>query len=146
MKLHLTSLLFLFNFFFCAQSEITAQKAPTTAGPSMQASLAADDSLMVTVILKHQQDKNLLEIRRKLESNGFWDLFPPREARVLSWQIAINLGHIIVLKLPANAVRTLNLSLENGAWGAFNTEIHLSYDYLSIYRDYIEKRQEIRKD
>ena len=113
-------------------------------GPSMQTSLAQDDSLLVTVILKHQQNKNLLEIRRKLEANGFWDLFPPREARVISWQIAIDLGHIIVLKIPANAVRTLNLALENGAWGAFDTEVHLAYDYLGIYKEYMQKRNEIQ--
>jgi hypothetical protein len=121
------------------------QRDTMPKGPSMQTTLAADDSLIVTVILKHQQDKNLLEIRRKLEANGFWDVFPPREARVLSWQLAINMGHVIVLKIPANAVRTLNLALENGAWGAFDTEVHLSYDYYAIYKDYIEQREENKK-
>jgi hypothetical protein len=111
----------------------------------MQTSTMQDDSLTVTVVLKHQQDKNLLEIRRKLESNGFWDLFPPREARVISWQIALDLGHVIVLKIPSNAVRTLNLALENGAWGAFNTEVHLSYDYYPIYLDYLD-RKTVKKD
>jgi hypothetical protein len=138
-----------FALSFCLfQPNLSAQiiKTGTPEGPSMQSTTATDDSLMVTVILKHQQDKNLLEIRRKLESNGFWDLFPPREARILSWHIAIDLGHVIVLKMPASAIRTLNLSLENGAWAAFDTEVHLSYDYLSIYRDYLEKRAENRKD
>jgi hypothetical protein len=132
----------------CLTSPLSAQIVRDTVpeGPSMQTTLATDDSVLVTVILKHQQDKNLLEIRRKLEANGFWDVFPPREARVLSWQLAIDLGHVIVLKIPANAVRTLNLSLENGAWGAFDTEVHLSYDYFSIYKDYIERRAENKKN
>jgi hypothetical protein len=134
--------------YFLTCSTLTFAQIPRDTmpeGPSMQqANLIPDDSIMVTVILKHQQNKNLLEIRRKLEANGFWDVFPPREARVISWQLAIDLGHVIIMKLPANAVRTLNLALENGAWGAFDTEVHLSYDYLSIYQDYIQKRAENR--
>jgi hypothetical protein len=140
--------------FFCLSLAILLPKSVSAQvgrdtmpdGPSMQTSLAVDDSLLVTVILKHQQNKNLLEIRRKLESNGFWDLFPPQEARIVSWQIALDLGHVIILKIPANAVRTLNLALENGAWGAFDTEVHLSYDYLSIYQDYMQKRLENKKN
>ena len=132
---------------FCTQQTLVAQITKDTMpeGPSMHTS-TLDDSLLVTVILKHQQNKNLLEIRRKLEANGFWDLFPPQQARIISWQIAIDLGHVITLKMPAGAVRTLNLALENGAWGAFDTEVHLTYDYLPIYHDYIQKRQENRKD
>jgi hypothetical protein len=136
---------FLFLFITVSVFGQIAVKDTIPTGPSMQTSTMQDDSLTVTVVLKHQQDKNLLEIRRKLESNGFWDLFPPREARVISWQIALDLGHVIVLKIPSNAVRTLNLALENGAWGAFNTEVHLSYDYYPIYLDYLD-RKTVKKD
>lgn len=104
------------------------------------------DSVTVTVVMKHQQDKNLPEIRRILEAQGFWDVFPPQDARIVSWHIAMGLGHVVVLKLPASAVRRLNLALENGAWGAFNTEIYLSYDYMPIYQDYLERREEAKED
>ncbi|MCC6460067.1 MAG: hypothetical protein IT260_06335 [Saprospiraceae bacterium] len=104
------------------------------------------DSVQVTVILKHQQDKNLQEIRRVLEAQGFWDLFPTEDARVVSWTIAMGLGHVIILQVPANSVRRLNLALENGAWGAYDTEIYLSYDYKTLWEDYIEKREEARDD
>lgn len=105
-----------------------------------------EDSVMVTIVLKHQQNKNLPEIRRILEAQGFWDIFPPQDARVVSWTLAMNLGHIITLQVPAGAVRRLNLALENGAWGAFDTEIYLTYDYKPIWQDYIERREDARED
>ena len=104
------------------------------------------DSVLVTVILKHQQDKNLPEIRRILEAQGFWDIFPPQDARVVSWTIAMGVGHVILLQIPAGSERRLNLALENGAWGAFNTEVYLTYDYKSVWEDYIERREEAKAD
>ncbi len=116
-------------------------------GPAMTPSAAdVSDSILVTVILKHQQNKNLPEIRRVLEAQGFWDIFPPQDARVVSWTIAMGLGHVIILKIPAGAERRLNLALENGAWGAFDTEIYLTYDYKDVWEDYIERREEAKED
>jgi hypothetical protein len=102
--------------------------------------------VLITVILKHQQDKNLPEIRRILEAQGFWDIFPPQDVKVVSWTLAMGLGHIITLQCPAGAIRRLNLALENGAWGAFDTEIYLTYDYQSVWLDYIERRMDARED
>lgn len=117
-------------------------EGPATVAPAEPIS----DSILVTVILKHQQNKNLPEIRRVLEAQGFWDIFPPQDARVVSWTIAMGLGHIIILEIPAGAERRLNLALENGAWGAFDTEIYLTYDYKSVWEDYIERREEAKED
>ena len=117
-------------------------EGPTTLAPAEPIS----DSVLVTIILKHQQDKNLPEIRRILEAQGFWDIFPPQDARVVSWTIAMGLGHVIILELPAGSERRLNLALENGAWGAFDTEVYLTYDYKSVWEDYIERREEAKED
>lgn len=120
---------------------------PSSPGPPVEPkAISSTDSVLVTLILKHQQNKNLQEIRRILEAQGFWDMFPPEDARIVSWTIAMGLGHVIVLQIPANAVRRLNLAIENGAWGAYDTEIYLSYDYRSIWEDYIEKRAEAKDD
>ncbi len=120
---------------------------PASPGPPVEPkTISTADSVLVTVILKHQQGKNLQEIRRVLEAQGFWDMFPPDDARIISWTLAMGLGHVIVLQLPANAVRRLNLAIENGAWGAFDSEIYLSYDYHNIYQEYIDKREEARDD
>lgn len=132
---------------FLSAQQPAGRTEPASPGPPVESkAISVKDSVLVTVILKHQQDKNLQEIRRVLEAQGFWDLFPPEDARIISWTIAMGLGHVIVLQVPANAVRRLNLALENGAWGAYNTEIYLSYDYKTIWEDYIEKREEARDD
>lgn len=115
-------------------------------GPSTEVSAQNSDSVMVTVVLKHQKDKNLPEIRRILEKQGFWDVFPPEDARVVSWNIAMGLGHIITLVIPAGSVRFLNVAIENTAWGAFDTEFYLSYDYLGIWQDYMTRRTDARTD
>lgn len=117
-------------------------------GPSIQPP-AADtltDSVLVTIVLKYQQDKNFPELRRILEAQGFWDLFPLAESRVISWNIALGLGHIVTLKMPSGSVRRLNLAIQNGAWGAFNSEVYLSYEYMPIWKDYIERRAEAKAE
>lgn len=127
----------------CSAQQPIKYEGPSTALP---ATVPKSDSVTVTVILKHQQDKNLPEIRRILEAQGFWDMFPPEDARVISWTIAMGLGHIITLELPANAVRRLNLALENGAWGAFDTQVYMTYDYRPVWKDYIEKRADAKEE
>jgi hypothetical protein len=124
------------------KKDSAAVEGPTTLAPVEPIA----DSILVTVILKHQQDKNLPEIRRILEAQGFWDIFPPQDARVISWTIAMGIGHVILLQIPAGTERRLNLALENGAWGAFNTEVYLTYDYKSVWEDYIERREEAKAD
>jgi len=124
-----------------------AAKAQQPAGPSLNATAEqGKDSVLVTIILKHQQDKNLPEIRRILEAQGFWDVFPPQDSRVVSWTLAVGLGHIVTLQVPAGSVRRLNLALENGAWGAFNTEVYLTYDYQNVWETYIRQREEAKED
>lgn len=136
------------GFFYAAVAQQPAAKQePASPGPPVEPKMIpTKDSVLVTIILKHQQGKNLQEIRRVLEAQGFWDLFPPEDARIVSWTLAMGLGHVVVLQLPAQSVRRLNLALENGAWGAFDTEIYLSYDYKLLWEEYIEKREEARDD
>lgn len=130
-----------------AQQPETKPDTSSVEGPATTpAADAVSDSILVTIILKHQQNKNLPEIRRVLEAQGFWEIFPPHDARVVSWTIAMNLGHVVVLQIPAGSERRLNLALENGAWGAFDTEIFLTYDYKPVWDDYIERREEAKSD
>ncbi|MEZ4939452.1 MAG: hypothetical protein R3D58_01205 [Saprospiraceae bacterium] len=149
MQKKITQLVFVF-FLGLIPGILAAQEPveiPSSPGPSFEPQpIALKDSVMVTLILKHQQDKNLQEIRRVLEAQGFWDMFPPEDARIISWTIAMGLGHVIVLQVPANAIRRLNLAIENGAWGAYDSEFYLSYDYKEIWEEYIEKREEARAD
>ena len=147
-KILLASLLLIFTILTgFAQQPVEKKDSAAVEGPALIAPAEPiSDSILVTVILKHQQDKNLPEIRRVLEAQGFWDIFPPQDARVVSWTIAMGLGHIIILEIPAGSERRLNLALENGAWGAFETEVYLTYDYKSVWADYIERREEAKED
>ena len=131
---------------FAQQPETKKDSVPVEGPATVAPVLPISDSILVTIVLKHQQNKNLPEIRRVLEAQGFWDIFPPQDARVVSWTIAMGLGHIIVLQIPTGAERRLNLALENGAWGAFDTEIYLTYDYKEVWTDYIERREEAKED
>lgn len=140
------ALVAVFTFQAAAQQPTGKQEPASPGPPAVPEMVPTKDSVLVTVILKHQQNKNLQEIRRVLEAQGFWDMFPPEDAEVVSWTLAMGLGHVIVLQLPANAVRRLNLAIENGAWGAYDSEIYLSYDYKSIWKEYVEQREEARDD
>jgi hypothetical protein len=132
----------------CSVTTLHAQIERNSAGPSTLTGIpdSTSDSVLVTIVLKYQQDKSFAELRRRLEAQGFWDVFPPKEARVVSWNVALGLGHLVTLKMPAEVVRTLYLSISNGAWGAFNSEVFLSYEYLPIWEDYIERREEAKID
>jgi hypothetical protein len=92
------------------------------------------DSVMVTIFLKHQQDKNLDSIQMIEKKHKFLELFPPKGARIISWYVMMGIGQVVTVKITGAELRTLNLSIEHGAWGAFDTEFYLTYDYLPEYR------------
>ena len=100
----------------------------------------AKDSIMITVFLKHQQDKNLSEIGEVLEKNKFWEQFPPKSAKVVSWYVMMGIGQVVTLKIPGGELRNLNLSIEKGAWGAFDTEFYPTYDLHPIVKEKYESK------
>ena len=106
---------------------LNAQESPNTE--------QAKDSMLITVFLKHQQDKNLSEIGTILEKNKFWEQFPPKSATVVSWYVMMGIGQVVTLKIPGGTLRELNLSIEKGAWGAFDTEFYPTYDLYPIVKE-----------
>ena len=100
---------------------------------------------MITVFLKHQQDKSLSEIQKKQEENKLWDMFPPKQSRVVSWYVMMGIGQVVTLKITHKDLRTLNLSIEKGAWGAFSTEFYPTYDYVPVYKEMMEKETNTNK-
>jgi hypothetical protein len=52
----------------------------------------------------------------------------------------MGIGQVVTLKIAPKDLRTLNLSIERGAWGAFSTEFYPTYDYAPIYNDMMQKR------
>jgi len=106
---------------------------------------AKNDSIMITVFLKHQQDKSLTELQKKQEENKLWEMFPPKQSRVVSWYVMMGIGQVVTLKITPKDLRTLNLSIEKGAWGAFSTEFYPTYDYVPVYKEMMDKRQKQSK-
>ncbi len=103
------------------------------AGPAAgTASATEDNALILTVFLKHDQSRPLGELNAQLEKQGFYKAFPPAGMEVLSWNVVMGIGQIIVLKLPAARIREVNRVLEDTAWGAYRTEFFPTYDYRAV--------------
>jgi len=95
----------------------------------------ATDSVMITIFLKHQQNKNLDSLQAIQKQHKFGALFPPAGARVVSWYVMMGIGQVVTVKIPADDLRTLNTAIEKGAWGAFDTEFYPTYDYMPFWKD-----------
>jgi hypothetical protein len=131
MQMKLFVLFFLFTLLASPEGFAQTNKVPN----------ALADSVMITIFLKHQQDKSLKEIQKVQEANKLWELFPPKEARVVSWYVLMGIGQVVTVKIPAHALRALNLSIENGAWGAFNTEFYPTYDFKPIWQNNLRNKK-----
>jgi len=97
------------------------------------------DSVMITIFLKHQQDKSLDSIQAIQKRNKFLERFPIKSARVVSWYVMMGIGQVVTVKIPGNDLRELNLSIERGAWGAYNTEFYPTYDYVPVWKEMTKK-------
>jgi hypothetical protein len=102
--------------------------AQTTA-PAESASPTADNAVMLTIFLKHDQSRPLSELNAQLERQGYYKAFPPPGIEVVSWYIMMGIGQVVTLRLPASRLREINRILENTAWGSYRTEFYPTYDY-----------------
>lgn len=90
--------------------------------------LADKDTMLLTVFLKHDQSMNNIQRRSLLEVSGFGDLFPPDGVEIVDHYVMMGIGQVIVLRFPPDHLRRVNLAIENGAWGAYQTEFYVTYD------------------
>ena len=107
-----------------------------TPDPSEQ---AAKGEILLTIFLKHDQSLNVDQIQGTLAEREWWDRFPPEGTKVVSWTVAMGLGQIVTLRLPAEKIGIVNLELERSAWGVFATECYVTYDFVPV-RERIKKR------
>jgi hypothetical protein len=105
----------------------TAPPAPTDAMPP-----TADNAVMITVFLKHDQSRPLGELNAQLEKQGYYKAFPPEGIEVVSWYVMMGIGQVVTLRLPASRLREVNRIFENTAWGAYRTEFYPTYDYKAV--------------
>jgi hypothetical protein len=104
-----------------------AQNAPTeNAAPT------ADNAVMITIFLKHDQSRPLGELNAQLEKQGYYKAFPPPGIEVVSWYVMMGIGQVVTLRLPASRLREVNRIFETTAWGAYRTEFYPTYDYKAI--------------
>jgi hypothetical protein len=115
-------------------SGATAQTpAPQPAAtPQAAATPTADNAIMLTIFLKHDQSRPLGELNAQLEKQGFYKAFPPEGVEVVSWYVMMGVGQVVTLRLPASRLREVNRIFETSAWGAYRTEFYPTYDYKAI--------------
>ena len=104
------------------------------------------DKILVTIILKHQQDKSLTELQDKMDETRFWQSFPPEGMEIESWYVAMGLGQVITLKVHPKDLRRLNLAVEKSAWGAFKTEFYPTYEFKDIAKAIKAKKMAVEKN
>lgn len=91
-----------------------------------------DATMLLTIVLKHDQSKTLGEIGLHLDRSGFWAAMPPDGVSVESWYVMMGLGQVVTLRLPVEKLQAVNLVIEKSAWKAFRTEFYPTYDYRAI--------------
>ncbi len=115
-----------------AQGQNQGQPQTAPAPPVGSATATPDNAVLLTVFLRHDQSRPLAELNAQLARQGFYKAFPPPGMEVMSWTVAMGIGQIIVLRLPATRLREVNRVLEDTAWGAYRTEFYPTYDYKAV--------------
>ena len=113
----------------------------TPTPPAENAAPTADNGVMLTVFLKHDQSRPLSELNAQLQRQGYYKAFPPEGVEVVSWYVMMGIGQVVTLRLPASRLREVNRILENTAWGSYRTEFYPTYDYKAIGITAHEKAQ-----
>lgn len=110
-----------------------AQTAPAPpSAPVENAAPTADNAVLLTIFLKHDQSRPLGELNAQLDKQGFYKAFPPTGIEVVSWYVMMGIGQVVTLRLPASRLREVNRILETTAWGSYHTEFYPTYDYKAI--------------
>ncbi len=90
------------------------------------------NTILLTIILKHDQSQNIDQIQGTLAERAWWDRFPPAGVEIVSWTVAMGLGQIVTLRLPPDKLNLVNIEIERSAWGVFTTEIYPTYDFVPV--------------
>src|SRR3979411_695299 len=92
----------------------------------------ADNAVLLTIFLKHDQSRPLSELNAQLEKQGYYKAFPPAGTEVVSWYVMMGVGQVVTLRLPASRLREVNRVFATMAWGAYRTEFYPTYDYKAV--------------
>lgn len=103
--------------------------------------LPNNDTILLTVFLKHDQSMNNIQRRDVLKESGFKDMFPPKGVEIVNHYVMMGIGQVIVMRLPPDHLRIVNRAIEHGAWGAYQTEFYITYDLAEARRAQAETEQ-----
>lgn len=131
----------LFVFVLVAALGLPSAALAQSPTPSVAAAAASptSGSILLTVFLKHDQSKTLEEIQAHVEKTGFRKTFPPEGTEIVGWYVMMGIGQVVVLRVPPDKLRAVNVAIERGAWGAYRSEFYATYDYLPIFKEQREK-------
>ena len=104
-----------------------------------------EETLLLTVFLRHDQSKNLEELQARLGAFDYWERFPPAGVEIVSWNVVMGIGQIVTLRLPPHLLAAVNVELERCAWGAFSTEFYPTYDFINV-RERLKREWRAQKD
>jgi hypothetical protein len=88
---------------------------------------------MLTIFLRHDENRTLGEINQHLKDTGWFRDFPPPGVEVVSWYVMMGIGQVVTLRFPAERLREINRLVESEAWGGYRTEFYPTYDYRALY-------------
>jgi len=111
---------------------VTVQAQTVAAPGAGTAAATPDNAILLTIFLKHDQSRPLADLNAQLAKQGFYKAFPPQGVEVVSWYVAMGIGQVITVRLPASRLREVNRVLEDTAWGAYRTEFFPTYDYKAV--------------
>ena len=101
------------------------------------------DAILLTIFLKHDQSKNLQEIKALMKDQEFFKKFPPEGVSVVSWYVMLGIGQVITLEVPAHKLRAVNLAIEKSAWKAFSTEFYATYNLYPVVKDKLTNKAKV---
>lgn len=105
-----------------------------------------EETITLTILLKHDQRRNIDEIQRRLAEREWWERFPPKGCEIVSWTVAMGLGQIVTLRLPPSLLNIVNIEIERSAWGVFSTEFFPTYDFIPVRERLRREWQASRKE
>ena len=106
---------------------------PAALAQAAAASPSADNAILLTIILRHDQTKTLDEITDHLKKTGWSEKFPGPGVEIVSWYVMMGLGQVVTLRVPADQLRAINRVIESSAWGAYRTEFYPTYDFKPVW-------------
>ena len=107
------------TFLLLTSASVMAQQVPL---------LPDSDTMLLTVFLKHDQTMNNDERGELLDRTGFNEMFPPEGVEIVGHYVMMGIGQVIVMRFPPDLLRRINVAIERGTWGAYQTEFYITYD------------------